>query len=516
MEGIYSESRFQVNGKILEGDFKLALRECGGKLTLDWAALTSYFTYGFVSGNRTLFNEIKRIPWMSTVEKSSIRQLKVPEHRLNSIDIQRTGDRLYVLLREEVVRACARHKHVYILLSGGLDSRILAGIVAELDREGFFEIRPKAFTWGAIDSRDVYLAKKTAEILRLDWEHVQLNAQSVLRNIRESPLRLGLIHSPELLHSFLDIEDKIEDSSIILAGSYGDSIGRGEFMGKHLLNLNINLEIDKYDILKKEVSELGREGLEQDLECLLSRVPNDYPWAKNEVFMQAYRMRNGLAHALTSFKSDSTTYQIFTSSKVIDLIWSIHPSHRDDRLYEYILKNKLPQLGQLEWARTLKSVDGKFTSNFPKLRKDYHEYTKWSAEELWSEIANLVDHEWFNSKGIFNKHGIYALSRVIRKAKVRNGRLNEFWLYLAGFRILIDELESEGYIINYGLDRLRGQNNCRSKDSLSIRTYFVAYLLSHYPALNGFLKKVRAIKMKRYQTRLKASALIRYPVNCEK
>lgn len=513
MGGIFERPKFIVNGEVVQDDFKNALDKCNDNLTIDWTALTSYFTYGFVSGDRTIFKEISRMPWMSEISDGNFELKPVPEHNLNTLNLEKIGDQLYDLLRNEIITATKNSEYVYILLSGGLDSRILAGVVAELHGEGFFKTKPKAFTWGIENSRDVFLARKTASILNLDWEHIILDPQTVLQNVKQSPFKLGLLHSPELLHAFLSIEKKTEENAIILAGSYGDSIGRGEFMGRHLLNLNINLPIDKYGLLKKEVSSIGMNGMKNDLHDLSRRSPTNFKWAKDELFMQGYRMRNGLSHALTVYKNNCSTYQVFTSQEVVQLIWSIHPSYRDDRLYEYLLESKLPQLSRIEWARTLKSIRGKKSKKLPKLSKDYHNYTIWSSTELSKELNSLVEVSWFKSKGIFNVRSLRAFSKLVRNSTVRNGRINEFWLYLAGFRILIDELESQGYKIDFGLHRL--SNAPYTNDSFSFKNYFVATILSRSMFLNSVLKKFRMQKLKHHEGKLKTSALKEYPANSE-
>ena len=56
-------------------------------------------------------------------------------------------------------------EEVYVLLSGGLDSRIAAGVLKYLCDNGELKSVPKAVSWGLEDSRDVVYAKGIAEKL---------------------------------------------------------------------------------------------------------------------------------------------------------------------------------------------------------------------------------------------------------------------------------------------------------------------------------------------------------------
>ena len=66
---------------------------------------------------------------------------------------------------------------------------------------------------------------------------------------------------------------------------------------------------------------------------IFGRSPNAEPYMHNEHFMQGFRMRGGLCHALSAINGNAKIYQMFTSPKVYSFIWSLHPSMRGDDIY---------------------------------------------------------------------------------------------------------------------------------------------------------------------------------------
>ena len=501
MGKLFDRPKFVVKGKGVVENFEEALAMCGAHLTVDYGALTSYFTYGFVTGDRTIFREISRLPWMSSDVNGDLRLDEVPAHGLKKYTISEIGDRLFELLCEEVASAVRNKQNIYILLSGGLDSRIVAGILGEMFKQGKLPVKPVALTWGMANSRDVILAKEVADLCDLGWEHLEINSATVMRNVRQSPMRSGMIHSPELLHAFLEVEERVEEGAVILAGSYGDSMGRGEFMGKHLLNLNPMLFTDPFKILDPRIRKVGQTEMTNDLNDLRLRSTTSWPWAFNEIFMQGYRMRNGLSHALVSGKKDVSTVQLFTSEDIVKFIWSIHPVLRGDAIYEYVLENKLKSLSKVQWARTLRRVDGSPSRKNDNLRKEYHDYTNWSRVELRSELESIIDLNWFASKGVFNTKSISRLRFLVASSRARFGRMNEFWLFLAGFRLFLQALEESGRTIIFEDSELRETRPVAEKASFSF--FGKVYLASRFPFLSNALKALRARSLNRKQAQLK-------------
>ena len=56
-------------------------------------------------------------------------------------------------------------------------------------------------------------------------------------------------------------------------------------------------------------------------------------------------------------------------------------------------------------------------------------------------IEKLIDIDWFENFGIFNIESIISLRNLVRKSEARVGRVNDVWLWLAGFRVFVEDLE---------------------------------------------------------------------------
>lgn len=479
------------------------------KLTIDVPAVMAELSFGQVSQNRTLFREIKRLPWLSKVnENGEIVLEQLPKHDFYTGDNELLAKLLFEKLSNEARAVTKLYSKIYILLTGGLDSRTIAGVFKSLYENGEIKDKPVCLTWGQENSRDVVYAREMANSLNFDWQHIPLNAETVLENVKKCGEYLGLIHSPEMLHSMLWFKN-IPNDSIVVAGSFGDSIGRAEFAGLHLLQLTKKTPSNTYHLLKESVFEHFKPELLKDLEEIHARGGHDtLNYMQCEYWMQGYRMRNGLCHALSVINKYARVYQMFTSPEVYSFMWSLHPSRRDDDIYITLLKNYFPQLARIPWARTNKPITGNYSDK--TLKDHYHDYTKWSQGILYSEIKNMVDPEWFASKQIFNPASIEKLNIQVSKSIERVGRLNDIWLWLAGFRYYIDKLENEGKEIFFDEQNLGSETEeSLNSDDKSMSAFI--YLASKSSSINKMLKSARTKYRKHKLKKIKKYMIEKYP-----
>jgi len=462
--------------KIENGNWGLSYEssvESLSQFSIDYVGVTSFLSVGQFSKNRTLFNEIKRLPWLSEPLPNGVhKELEVPKHDFKTGSDKQLASILFKKLCNEAREVIKQNPNIYILLTGGLDSRIIGGVYAYLYKNGELKQKPKCLTWGLEDSRDVYYARLIAERLDLEWSHIPLGAETVIENIEKCGEYLGMLHSPEMLHSMLWFKN-IPSDAMIIAGSFGDSIGRGEFSSLHLLQLEHKVPKNTYSLLRNEVFKKGAEGLKLDLDYVHNRGGREtLKYMQCEYWMQGYRMRNGLCHALSVINKYADIYQMFTSPEVYGFMWSLHPSRRDDDVYTALLTNYFPELAKIPWARNNKAMVGNFSNT--KLRPHYHDYTKWSSGELYDYISKLVDPDWFASTGIFRKDSILEMNDLVLRSKERVGRLNDIWLWLAGFRFYIDMLESKGKTIIYESIEDDGQPDQKKKKGIKEKAILLA------------------------------------------
>lgn len=490
--------------------YNKALHSIKGNVTIDPVSVTSVISYGWVPGERTLVSEITRRPWLSHIGGDGLPVLElIPAHGRVWESQSNIAKRFVELLSDEAMHVCKDKTEIYLLLTGGLDSRIIAGVLSKLYKEGKLSAKPIALTWGASNSRDSVYAKRIADLLGFEWQNIILSHEHVLRNIEVTASELACMHTPECLHASQWLECLPEDS-LVIAGSYGDSVGRAEFGGKHLLEINHFKPHNLYGLLKPEIFAYTSEQLMRESKALHSRSQGEPGYVLCEHEMQGFRMRGGLAHAMSLINKYCSVYQMFTSPEVYGYIWSIHPSLRTDRIYAEALENLNPDLARIPWARTNKALSGKTVKPDKKATKQYHDYTKWSCDILFAELSNYINPEWFDSTGMFQSTKIEEISILVKNSQQRVGRLNEVWLWLASFRQFVENIESTGKSVTYDLH----QKNVISSDKVNVTGKMKTAILTSSrkrKSINTLAKNLRKIYRYLHNFFLKQQAIRDFP-----
>ena len=421
-----------------------AVGDCGRKLTWDVGAILGILGFCYTCGDRTLINQVKRRPWLSKIGADNEPVvMKIPGHgRLWRRPAEIAVD-LVNLLSSEALEVCKAKKEIYLLLSGGLDSRIVAIILAKLYDEGKLAAKPICVTWGLDNSRDVIYGQTVAKTLRFEWQHINLDYEDVIYNIEEMSTSIGALVSPIHLHGMRWFKN-VSKEAIVLSGSYGDSVGRAEFSGHHLLEINLLKPVNAFGLIRNEVIEFAHNEVIRDLKALHDRSPDEPKYVICEHEMQGHYMRNMISQAMSVIGQYCPVYQMFTHPDTYSYMWSIHPAARNDAVYAELLEQYNPQLARIPWARTNRALRGKTSGTKTCLRKEFHEYRFWVKEPLSSILNEYIDADWFAATGIFNPEKIRSLFR-------QNRVPSEILLWLAAFRRMAKQLESLGKTVELGV-----------------------------------------------------------------
>lgn len=410
----------------------------------DPAAILSLISFGYSCGDRTLLKEIRCRPWLSKVADGTVHLNEIPPHGRIWQTHSKIAENLKKLLLREAIKACEGREHIYLLLSGGLDSRIVAGILGILYQEGQLINKPITITWGLKNSRDVVYARAVAEICGLHWEHVSIGPENIIANIELCAASLAGLVPPSHLHHMMWFKNVSKDA-IVLNGSYGDSVGRAEFSGRHVLELDYLRPANYFNILKKGCYLAANEGLQADLKALHERSADQPKYVYCEHEMQGHYMRGMIGHSMSIINHWCSLYHMFTDPEVYSYMWSIHPTQRDDNVYAELLEKINPQLSRLPWARTNRALRGKTKGSQDGLLVDYHEYSRWVSGPLYEELKSIVDPDWFAETGIFNPGSISDLTHALRtrhrELRKYGFRPYELWLWLAVFRRFAEGIE---------------------------------------------------------------------------
>ena len=101
------------------------------------------------------------------------------------------------------------------------------------------------------------------------------------------------------------------------------------------------------------------------------------------------------------------------------------------------------------------------------------------------------------------------MNNLVLKSKERVGRLNDIWLWLAGFRYYIEELKKQGKIIDFGATEI-GEQKKFTKKKLNLKDQAIL-LASKSKLINSTAKHIRN-KYRDKDLRLKKKEMLKkYP-----
>ncbi len=480
----------------------------GGRPVYRWntGAILSAISFHYAVGDMTLLEEIRRDPWLSRIDEGQEPYLlDIPPHGRRIEKTETIAGNLLEKLRDEAAGACRGRDDIYILLSGGLDSRIVASTVARLYDEGRIKNRPAAVTWGLENSRDYQYGRAVARTLGLEWIHIDIGPGTLIENIELSALNGNLL-PPSDLHC-LSWFRRLSPASLVLAGSYGDSIGRGEYSGQHLLELRYHNPSNLFGLVRAELCAPAARRVEKELTALRGRGAGRPVYAVCELEQQAHYMRGMIHQAISIVSSWCDVYQLFTDPSVYSYIWSIHPSLRGNAIYASLLELLDRRLARIPWARTNRAMSGKTVGRLGGLQKEFHNYSDWISGELYKRISEYVDPAWFASTGIFNGDKVERLGARLSPGRAggEGGSFKPYsvYLWLAAFRRFAELCGERGKTLELSEERDKA---CPSA------------LLDHPPDDRSFLRKVigrsrkaRELRRKFRRVRLKKRALKEFP-----
>jgi asparagine synthase (glutamine-hydrolysing) len=242
----------------------------------------------------------------------------------------------------------------------------------------------------------------------------------------------------------------VSKDALVLAGCYGDSVGRAEFSGRHLLELDYLSPINSFGLIKRDVISFAYRHLMSDLKTLYNRTPGRPRYVLCEHEQQGHYMRGMIAHAMSIINKYCTIYQMFTKPSVYSYMWSIHPALRTDDIYAALLERLDERLIRIPWARTNRALKGITEGACSGLRPSFHEYARWVSGSLYGDLNQYVNPGWFEGIGIFNVEKLQSLSREIRHYKNAVFNLYDVWLWLASFRHFVEYLGKLGKSVELG------------------------------------------------------------------
>jgi hypothetical protein len=421
---------------------------------VDTVGLVTKAALPYLLGDRTLIKDVRRAPWMcEPAPGGAWRSKRLPLHGHSRPDPDTFTKDLYSALLNEARGYLDGAHAVGILLSGGMDSRVLAGVVRALQEEGgAFSV--VGLTWGQEGSRDVIYANRITERFGWDWRHFPMTAETLSQNIAHMA-RLGAESSPLHLHAMPQVAE-LKGLDVVLAGTYGDSVGRAEFSGRHVTALRPILPtlIDRFGVVRFNALAAARPGMAKDRDASSHLTAGAPSLRTREIERQLHYLRRMMQFNILCIAPEKRVFQLFTAPEVFGRMWSLDPVKRDNDWYHRLLLLLPGNLLDIPWARTgrryLRDDDIPDRHSRP-----FHNYGQWLRRELRQEVLARVNSPRIRELGIFNNPALDSILGSWGKAStITPNSLDELVAWLASLHDFI-ELYQVDTEVTYGTSASR-------------------------------------------------------------
>ncbi len=417
-------------------------RARGEAVELDPIALACKACLPYLLADRTLVRGVARVPWVAQLGA---------DHRWTPADLPPHGretptrgpfvERLKAELLTETAAYLAGADTVGILLSGGMDSRVVAGAVRELQLTTGQPNEVVAITWGQSNARDVVYAGRIAEQFGWELRHFPLDVTNLSENI-ETAGRFGAEFSALHLHAMPRIAE-IGDVDVILAGSYGDSVGRAEFSGSRLGELAsiVPRLLDRFGLLRTSLLREAVPAIRADAVVSPHLASEPDPLRRHEIQQELHYMRRMLQACMQTMCTNVRLYQLFTAPAVFRLMWSLDPKVRDDEWYRHLLPLFPGDLLDIPWARTGKRYPHEDGAPDQWSSRN-NELGTWLRRDLRDLVVDRVNSDVIRGLGIFNDRSLDNALAAWGRARTRStNALDEVMAWLASLHVFIERNE---------------------------------------------------------------------------
>jgi len=219
---------------------------------LNKEAIIEFFGLSFLLGNKTFYNEIRLLPpasllWHDTTSgRTEIEQywdFHIARNRATEEPLDTYLRRFDSFMEKAVEIRMRGAREIGIMLSGGLDSRLLAGYAKRVaDKTGSKLI---SFTFGTRNGLQKNIAQKVAEILEIDNQFFEISSDCIANWAEKVVLRGdGLLRIRDT--HFVSVLEKVRlKCNTVLVGLFGSELF-GEVLAPEILKTHDLKRLDTY------------------------------------------------------------------------------------------------------------------------------------------------------------------------------------------------------------------------------------------------------------------------------
>lgn len=463
----------EINKKNFSHDINNLIK-LSNESSIDPVSVIEFMNRFYFFGDRTISNKIKKTPWLAkpSTHCNNWNYADYSNKYLKISSQDEVKNRFLSFIEEEIISITKGKTNIGILLSGGMDSRVVAGVLKKLQKRGEIESEITALTWGIKNSRDVVYAKRIAEEFEWKIKHYEITPDLLKENITIAA-KYGCEFSPVHVHALNKVkqEKKID---LILAGSYGDSVGRGEYSGVHVSRLkSIGKNIrNQFYFINNNYFIKYKKTVKDDLKGYYNIFPRHKKVLLYEYERQIHYMRNELNRAMSIVNESIPVFQVFTSPKTYNFMFNIPLKFRNDQNYYLILKEVAPNLLKLPWARTGKLFLDTKDYEMDKYSKEYHNYGIWIRNELSEYIKSKIFNSNLERTGIFNLRSIENALKINEQGTSEKiNRIDEQIIWLASLSIFIQNNKSYISLSNFEDNSFKNKFNSNILAKLETKAY---------------------------------------------
>jgi asparagine synthase (glutamine-hydrolysing) len=193
---------------------------------VDPAAIAQFLTFDHALRDRTLLKAAKLLDQASVLTFQDARLRIRPYWKLKYTDIypllslEEYLEELTRLMRQSISRQTYDDLSAGLLLSGGLDSRWLLGLLAETPSAG----KLHTFTWGIPGCDDGRFAKDLAKIAGVQHHFFKLREDWLLSKAENAVRITDGLGNIVNLHALATLEEESQFASVIYKGFLGDAM----------------------------------------------------------------------------------------------------------------------------------------------------------------------------------------------------------------------------------------------------------------------------------------------------
>lgn len=398
---------------IFSSEAKAILQYPGIRPKINEEAVVDFLSFGYLLGNKTFFENINLLPPGSTliVDKNrhtiNCHMFRL-DPTLSGNDFDDYVDTAYRLLDRSVANRVRGRMRVASYLSGGLDSRIITGIMSQ------HASSVDAFTISQHDRGKEYLtALEVTKKLRNCTDIMVKTSPDHIREylswavwMTEGAMILGAV-SP----FYGAIHNRMKGHDIVLGGFAGNMVMGGLFMSEERLRnaytvqerLNILSNISEADGVKPFLPKLIPDNFREKFSTFYRKSLHEqygYIADRTDVFVFQLDLFILMGRYRRGFNANRGLLGHFTVEEFYPLIdidlfnfmYSLPPEIRFNyRLYKAIYKKYFPELAKIVWLYTGKSLMNEEIHRLEKQWSNILHKLKWHMETKSRGKINIQD-----------------------------------------------------------------------------------------------------------------------------